>query len=56
MSQTGELLPDGLTLTEYSFAATWLGLDALTSEVSNVAVYEVAQLTGALDLLTDLTS
>lgn len=54
IASTGEIVPDGITLTEYSVAATLLGLDGLTGDVANSAVHAVAGLTGALEKLTGL--
>lgn len=52
LAATGETLPDGLILSQYSLKAAFLGLDAVTGDVENATIYAVAQLTGALDILT----
>lgn len=54
MAATGETIPDVATLTEYSFASTYLGVDAATDDVANAALYAASKLTGALGVLTGL--
>jgi hypothetical protein len=44
----GEEIPEGLIIGEKSLAAAFIGLNTLTGEVENQAVYALAKLTGAL--------
>lgn len=55
-SATGETIPDGLILGQYSLRAALLGLDAATGAVQNSGVYALAQLTGALATLNSTSA
>lgn len=48
----GEEVPEGLILGTHSLQAVLTGLDPVTGEVENAALYAVAQLTGAVANLT----
>lgn len=48
----GEELPEGLILSEHTLKAALIGLNAVTGDVENPALYALAQLTGALGDLT----
>ena len=47
----GEEVPEGLIVGEHSLQAVLVGLDAVTGDVSNPALYALAKLTGALAVL-----
>lgn len=44
----GEVVPEGLILGSHSLGAVLVGLDGVTGDVANPALYAVAELTGAL--------
>ncbi|TKX22569.1 sterigmatocystin biosynthesis peroxidase-like protein 3 [Elsinoe australis] len=47
----GEIIPEGLILGEYSLKAALIGLNSVTGQIGNTALYARAQLTGALKAL-----
>lgn len=49
----GEEVPEGLILGAHSLQAVLIGVDPVTGEVENAALYAVAQLTGAVANLTN---
>ncbi|PNS14734.1 hypothetical protein CAC42_1756 [Sphaceloma murrayae] len=47
----GEIVPEGLILGEYSLKAALIGLNSVTGQIGNAALYARAQLTGAVKAL-----
>lgn len=50
----GEELPEGLIISTHTLQAVLIGLNAVTGEVENDALYAIAELTGALQNLTSI--
>jgi len=48
----GEEIPEGLIVSEHTLKAVLIGLDAVTGDISNAALYAKAKLTGAVAALS----